>query len=184
MFWLGLAIFFGAHVFTMQRGARAGLVARLGEKPYKGLYSLVALAGFVLIILGWPSASADALYVTPYWLRHVAFLLVPIGFVLLAAAYVPSGRIAAAAKHPMLAAVKIWAFAHLLVNGEVRSVALFGAFLAYAVVDRIAVKRRGEPTPPPGPVRNDLIAVGVGVAASAATFLWFHPAVLGVPLIG
>ncbi len=105
-----------------------------------------------------------------------------IAFVLLAAAQLPKGKIAAATKHPMLAGVKIWAFAHLLVNGEVRSVILFGSFLAYAVIDRIAVNKRGEQTPAAGPVRNDVMAIIVGVALYAAVFLYLHRWIAGVPL--
>lgn len=183
LFILGLIIFFGTHLFTAAaRGQREALVNRLGAGPYKGLYSLVSIAGFALIVIGWPKADATVIYVSPYWLVHVVYLLMLIALTLLAAAYLPKGRIARAAKHPMLAAVKIWAFAHLLVNGEVRSLLLFGAFLAYAVFDRIALKRRGEPVPASGPVMNDAIAVGVGAAAWAAIFFWLHPYIAGAPI--
>lgn len=183
LFLLGLVIFFGAHLFTaIARGARARLVAKLGEGPYKGLYSLVSLAGFVLIIIGWRTADASVLYATPAWTRHIVYLLVLLAFILLAAAYLPAGKIAAAAKHPMLAGVKLWAFSHLLVNGEVRSVILFGAFLAYAVIDRIAVKKRGEKGRAAGPVRNDAIAVAIGVAGFAAVAFYGHRYIAGVAL--
>lgn len=182
LFILGLIIFFATHVFTAAaRGPRAALIARLGAMPYRGLYSLVSIAGFALIVIGWRSADASVLYATPYWTVHIVYLLMLISLILLAAAYLPKGKIAAAAKHPMLAGVKVWAFAHLLVNGEVRSVLLFGAFLAYAVFDRIAAKRRGAPVPASGPVANDAIAVAVGAAAWAAIFLWLHPYIAGVP---
>jgi uncharacterized membrane protein len=102
--------------------------------------------------------------------------------ILLAAAYLPKGKIAAAVKHPMLAGVKAWALAHLLVNGDVRSVLLFGSFLAYGVIDRIMVKRRGASTPAPGPVRNDLIAVVAGVAVWAAIYFHLHRYIAGVAL--
>ncbi|PQA86837.1 NnrU family protein [Hyphococcus luteus] len=183
LFLVGLIIFFGAHLFTgLARGARGALVAKLGEMPYKGLYSLVSLAGFVLIIIGWKTADASVLYVTPAWTRHITYLLVLIAFILLAAAYLPAGKIAAAAKHPMLAGVKLWAFAHLLVNGEVRSVILFGAFLAYGVIDRIAVKKRGETGRAAGPVMNDGLAVVVGAGAYAAIAFWAHKYIAGVAL--
>ena len=127
IFILGLIIFFGAHFFTaLMRPQRDALIAKLGAMPFRGLYSLVSLAGFVLIILGWPNADATVLYSPPYFLRHVTFALMAISIILLVAAYAPAGRIAAAVKHPMLAGVKVWAFAHLLSNGEVRSVLLFG----------------------------------------------------------
>lgn len=183
VFILGLLIFFGAHLFTaFARGARASLIAKLGEGPYKGLYSLVSLAGFVLIIIGWRTADAGLLYVAPGWARHITYALVLIAFILLAAAYLPAGRIAAAAKHPMLAGVKIWALAHLLVNGEIRSVILFGAFLAYAAIDRIAVKKRGETGRAAGPVSNDIIALAIGAVAFAAVAFWGHRYIAGVAL--
>ncbi len=183
LFLLGLAIFFATHFFTaFARGPREGLIAKLGENGYKGLYSIVSLAGFALIVIGWRTADPSVLYVPPAWTRHIAYLLMLFSFVLLTAAYAPAGRIAAAAKHPMLAGVKIWAFAHLLVNGEVRSVILFGSFLAYAVIDRIAAKRRGAATRAAGPVLNDVIAVVVGLAGYAAIFLYGHQYIAGVAL--
>jgi uncharacterized membrane protein len=183
LFLLGLVIFFGAHLFTaFARDARAGLVVKLGEGPYKGLYSLVSLVGFVLIIMGWGGADASVLYAAPEWMRHIVYVLVLFAFVLLAAAYLPAGKIAAVTQHPMLAGVKLWAFAHLLVNGEVRSVILFGAFLAYAVVDRIALKRRGAPVRAAGPARNDLIAVIAGAAFYAFVALFAHRYIAGVAL--
>lgn len=184
LFILGLIIFFGAHSFTaFARNARAGLIAKLGAGPYKGLYSLVSILGFALIIVGWRHADASALYAPPPFLRHVAYLLMPVALVLIVAAYAPAGRIAHAVKHPMLAAVKVWAFAHLLVNGEVRSVLLFGGFLIFAVADRIAVKRRNAPVRDAGPWRNDAIAVLAGAAAFAAVFLYLHRYIAGVALI-
>ena len=183
LFILGLIVFFGAHLFTaLARGARKGLVERLGAGPYKGLYSLVSLGGFAMIVLGWPRADATVLYVSPYWLVHVAYALMLAALVLLAAAYLPKGRIAAAARHPMLAGVKIWALAHLLVNGDVRSLILFGSFLAYAALDRIMVKKRGEPTPKAGPVANDVVALAAGAGAWAAIYFFLHPYIAGVSL--
>ena len=183
MFILGLIVFFATHLATaFARGAREGLVKRLGAGPYKGLYSLVSAIGLGLIVYGWGGADASVLYAPPAWLRHVTHLLTLIALVLLAAAYLPKGKIAAAVKHPMLASVKIWAFAHLLANGETRSVILFGAFLVYAVLDRIAVNLRGAPAPAAGPARNDLYAVLVGAGAWAAIYFVLHPYIAGVSL--
>lgn len=183
MFIAGLIVFFGAHLFTaLARRARGKLVARLGAGPYKGLYSLVSLAGFAMIVWGWRTADANVLYAAPEWVKYATQLLVLIALILLASAYLPKGAIAAAAKHPMLASVKLWAFGHLLVNGEVRSILLFGAFLAYAVIDRIAVKRRGEQTPESGPLRNDALAVALGLGAWVAIYFWLHPYIAGVAL--
>ncbi|WDI31283.1 NnrU family protein [Hyphococcus flavus] len=183
LFILGLIIFFGAHFFSaLARGPRGAMISKIGEGPYKGLYSLISLAGFVLIIFGWRGADASVLYSTPLWMRHVTYLLVLVAFILLAAAYLPAGKIANAVKHPMLAGVKVWAFAHLLVNGEVRSVMLFGAFLAFAVIDRIAVKRREAPVRAAGPVMNDVIAIAVGGVAYVAVALYLHRYIAGIAL--
>ncbi len=184
LFILGLIIFFGAHALpTAARGVRDGLIGRLGEGSYKGLFSLVALAGFALIIIGWRGADASLLYSPPPYLRHIAYLLMAIAMILIVAAYAPAGRIAHAVKHPMLAAVKVWAFAHLLTNGEVRSVLLFGAFLVYAVIDRIAVKRRGAPVPAAGPWSADIAVILIGAAVFAAIFFYLHRYIAGVALI-
>ncbi|MEO1014792.1 MAG: NnrU family protein [Pseudomonadota bacterium] len=183
LFFLGIALFFGAHgAMAVARPLRARLIERLGENGYRGAYSLVSLAGIVLLVMGWASAPATSLFYPPYWLRHVAYLFTLLGFIALASAYLPAGRIKAALKHPMLVGVKFWALAHLLVNGEIRSLALFGAFLAFGVIDRIAVKRRGEPTPAAGPPVNDAIAVGLGVLGWGAVYFFLHPLIAGVPL--
>ncbi len=183
LFILGLAIFFAAHFWTtLARKGRENLIAKLGGGPYRGLYSLVSIAGFALIVIGWPNADATVLYTTPAWMRYVAQLLMLLALIVLASAYLPKGKIAAAAKHPMLVSVKLWALAHLLVNGDVRSLILFGSFLAYAAIDRVAVKRRGEPTPVAGPARNDAIAVAVGLAAWIAIYLVLHQYIGGVSL--
>lgn len=188
LFVLGLIVFFLPHLYTaFARDARAAMVGRLGEGPYKGLYSLVSLAGLALLVYGWgPAGDAfpTPIYVTNFALVHVVYLLMFVALVLLVAAYLPAGRIAAGVKHPMLAGVKTWAFAHLLVNGDVRSLLLFGSFLAYGVVDRIAVKRRGAPTREAGPWTNDLAAVAVGVVAWVAIVLFLHPHIAGVPVPG
>jgi len=183
LFILGLIIFFGAHLgMAAARDFRGSLIKSLGAMPYKGLYALVSLVGFVLIVKGWKTADTSILYTTPDFMRHVTYSLVLLGFILLAAAYLPAGKIAAAAKHPMLAGVKFWALGHLLVNGDVRSVLLFGSFLAFGVIDRILVKKRGETGRAAGPVTNDIIAVVVGVAAWAGVAFYGHKYITGVAL--
>ena len=183
LFVLGLAVFFSGHLWTaLAREQRAALIKKVGAGPFKGMYSLVALAGFAMIVIGWRGADASAVYSPPAYLRHVTYLLVLIAFICLASAYLPKGKIAAAVKHPMLAGVKLWAFGHLLSNGEVRSILLFGSFLAFAVIDRIVVKRRNEPTPTAGPFANDLIAIAVGAGAWAAVYFFLHRYIAGVPL--
>ena len=174
LFFIGLVIFLGSHLFTgLLRGPREQLVGRVGAGPYKGMFAIIALIGLLLIVVGWGDANRTVIYSTPDWMRHLVYLLMLVSLILLAASSLPAGRLAAMVKHPMLAGLKVWAFAHLLVNGDVRSIALFGGFLAFGVIDRIAVKKRGAPTPSPGPILNDAIAVGVGIAAWIAIFLFF-----------
>jgi uncharacterized membrane protein len=185
---LGLVIFLGVHsVSIVAPGWRDSMQAKLGEFGWKGLYSVLAIVGFVLIIEGYAAARHEPvlLYQPPLWLRHVsALLLLPV-FPLLLATYLP-GRIKAAAKHPMLVATKLWAFAHLLANGMLADVVLFGAFLAWAVVDRISVNRR--PARPlrtaPASSANDVLAVVLGLAIYAAFTLWLHAKLIGVPPFG
>ncbi len=183
---LGLVIFFGAHLFSAFRSRETGkdIRVKMGAGPYMGLYSLVSLAGFVLIVWGYGAARpAPILYVPPPGLAHLNLALMLPAMVLLVASQLPAGRIAKAVKHPMLLAVKIWAFGHLLANGELNSVVLFGSFLAYGVIDRIAVKRRGDNGPGPDKVlsgTSDLIALGAGIALYVVILLWLHPVLFGV----
>ena len=181
----GLVLFLGVHsIAIVSPSFRARAIQRVGEGAWKGLYALISLAGFVLICYGFGLArqAPVVLYSPPTWLRHLALLVMLPVFPLLIAAYLP-GRIKTAAKHPMLAAVKFWAFAHLLANGSLADVLLFGGFLAWAVVDRISVKRRATPqvlrTAPPGPW-NDAIAVVLGLAVYALLIGWAHVRLFGV----
>lgn len=182
-FWAGLAIFFGSHFFgAVFRETRAALIMRTGEGAYKAIYSLVSLIGLILIVRGWPDASTAVIYTPPLWLQPLTYLLTAAGFILLWAAYLPAGRIKVAAQHPMLAGVKLWAFAHLMANGDVRSVALFGGFLAFAVIDRVLVKRRGERGPTAGRPLWDGVAIIGGLGGTALTVFHLHPYLAGVPL--
>jgi uncharacterized membrane protein len=190
---IGLAIFLGVHAFTMARERRAALIGRLGgEGPYKGLYSLVAAVGLVLIVWGYGRYRAGGmmpLYEPPTGMRHVAMLLMLPVFPLLAATYLP-GLIKAKTKHPMLTAVKFWALAHLLANGDAGSVVLFGSFLAWAVAARISAKRRegvltkvSAAFSGSGWTRNDTIAMVVGLIAYVVFLFWLHPLLIGVPAL-
>jgi uncharacterized membrane protein len=185
---LGLVLFFGVHSVSIVNDPwRDRMAARLGERGWQGAYALVAAVGLVLIVWGYGLARQHpvVLYTPPAWLHIVAMTLLVPAFPLLLAAYLP-GRIQAAAKHPMLAATKLWAAAHLLANGTLADVLLFGAFLVWAVLDRISMKRRTQrPVPgiPPSPA-NDLVAVAGGLALYAAFVLWLHGWLIGVPLIG
>lgn len=186
---LGLVIFFGAHLFTTFRSREPGkdIKAKLGYGPYMGLYSLVSIAGFVLICWGFDATrDAGSLYMAPSWGRHVNLALMLPSLILLVASQLPTGAIKKAVKHPMLVAVKLWAFGHLLANGELNSVILFGSFLAYAVIDRIAVKKRGDNGPARDAavsVMSDVGAVVIGGGLYVAILMWLHPILFGVAVI-
>lgn len=194
MTWLivGLVLFLGVHsVSIVAPAARDRWALSVGENGWKGLYSVVSLAGLVLIVIGYGAAreAPVLLYTPPAGLRHLAALLMLPVFILLFAAYLP-GRIQRAAKHPMLAAVKFWALAHLLANGSLADVLLFGGFLAWAVADRISVKRRaaaGMRVGPPSKLSGadrDLWAVVGGLLAYGVFAGWAHGALIGVRPFG
>ena len=184
---LGLIVFFGVHSVSIAApGWRGATITRLGEGPWKAIYSVAAGIGLALLIVGYGMARREpvVLYTPPPALRHLALVVMLPVFPLLFAAYLP-GRLSRLAKHPMLLATKLWASAHLLANGNLGDVLLFGAFLAWAVADRISVKRRrpdeahAVPGAPPGPM-NDAIAVAGGLAVYAVTVLWAHRWAFGV----
>ncbi len=185
----GLVLLLGAHVLTAHREARARLVASLGEGSYKILYSVVSLAGLALIVWGFAryrAAGLQPVWTPPIFLKHINAALMLPAVVLVVAAYI-RGNIYARLKHPMLAGVKLWAFGHLLANGDLGGIILFGSFLGWAVYDRISLKHRADPGAPPIPVggiANDLIAVVVGFVAYLALAFAFHPVVIGIPVMG
>jgi uncharacterized membrane protein len=183
----GLVVFLGMHsiaIFAPEMRARAR--DGMGEGTWKVGYAAVSLIGFVLIVYGFGLArqSPVVLYTPPHWMRHVTFLFMLPVFPLILAAYLP-GRIKAATKHPMLAAVKFWAFGHLLANGTLADVLLFGGFLAWAIMDRISLKRRPQTmrTAPPGRF-NDAIAVVLGLALYVLFIGWAHVRLFGVSPLG
>jgi uncharacterized membrane protein len=180
----GLVLFLGVHSLSIVAPAWRDAQVRLrGEKAWKGLYSVVALVGFVLLIVGYGQArqAPVVVYVPPTGLRHLAWLLMLPVFVLLFASNLP-GRIKTLTRHPMLLATKLWAVAHLLANGMLADLLLFGGFLAWAVIDRISMKRRTQratPGLPPGRW-NDLIAVVGGLAVYALFIGGLHTWLIGV----
>jgi uncharacterized membrane protein len=185
LFIAGLVIFLGIHSVGIVAPAwREAQIAQRGEKAWKGLYTVISLVGFALLIYGYGLArqAPVLLYTPPTALRHIALLLMVPVFPLLFAAYLP-GRIKSAAQHPMLLAVKIWATAHLLANGSLADVLLFGSFLVWAVADRIAAKRRPVPRVVPGAppsAYNDAIALVGGLALYAAFLMGVHLWLIGV----
>ncbi len=187
VFGAGLALFFGVHVYSLARSREPGrgLPGKMGGGAYRGLYSLVALAGLGLLIWGYVlyRGEAPTIWFPPAWTRHVALALMLPALILLVAAYVPAGWIASKAKHPMLLAVKIWATAHLIANGDLASIILFGSFLAYAVAGRIVAKRRGDVGRAGRMGPGDAIAVVAGTGVYVAIAFWLHPILFGVAVV-
>ena len=181
---LGLVVFFGLHSISIIAPAwRDAMATRMGEQPWKGIYSVLSIGGFVLMVWGYGLARQHPVqvYVPPGWLRHVTALLMLPVFPLLLAPYFP-GRIKTAMKHPMLAATKFWALAHLLANGALNDILLFGAFLAWAVADRISLKKRTQraiPGAPPSKA-NDVIVIVAGLALYVVFAMWLHIRWIGV----
>jgi uncharacterized membrane protein len=187
---IGLVVFLGSHTLVTLRPQRTSLIARLGERPYKGLFALVSLVGILLIGYGFGLYRAGGyinIWMPPRWTRHVTELLVWPAMIAIVAAYVPS-EIKRVLKHPMLVGVKLWAVAHLISNGDLGSIILFGSILAWAVYDRISLKRRTDAPVPVvatgGGYRNDFIVVVVGTLVYFVLGFWFHPWVIGVPVFG
>lgn len=186
---VGLAVFIGAHVFVTRRAQRAKLVVRLGEGPYKGLFSLVSFIGLAILVYGFAEYRAEGpipVWNPPTWTRHVTVALVWPAIICATAAYI-RGDIYRKLKHPLLVGVKLWAVAHLISNGDLGGIILFGSILAWAVFDRITLKRRSDPGAPPIPSGgrlNDVIAVVVGTVLYLVLGFWFHPYVLGLTVFG
>jgi uncharacterized membrane protein len=181
----GLILFIGEHSISIVNDEwRNRMAARFGQWTWKGFYALVAIAGFVLMVRGYGLARMDptVLYVPPQWLHPFSMvLLIPV-FPLLFAAYLP-GRIKAVARHPMLVATMLWAAAHLLLNGTLADVLLFGAFLIWAAADRLSLLSRTPRAIPGAPSSryNDAIAVVLGLALHAAFILGLHEWLIGIP---
>src|SRR4029077_1077482 len=184
---LGLVLFLGVHTLTMQRDLRANLIGSVCECCYKIGYALVSFAGLALIVWGFAHYRAAGMWnvwTPPTLLKHITVALMLPAVILVVASYI-RGRIYATLKHPMLSGIKLWAAAHLLANGDLGSIILFGSFLAWAVFYHISPKPRRDARAPPIPVggpTNDLIAIAVGIIAYVALAFVFHPVVIGVPV--
>jgi uncharacterized membrane protein len=185
---IGLAVFLGSHLFVIRRDNRAAVIAWIGLFAYRALFAVVAIAGLALIVWGFGQYRAHdwiQVWSPPAFMRHITIGLMLIAVILFVSVVVPS-HIKTKAKHPVLAATKIWAFAHLLSNGDLGSILLFGSFLAWAVYARIAAKRRGDggATAAPSGWTNDIIVVLLGIVIYLALGYAFHPILIGVPVFG
>ncbi|MEO0543380.1 MAG: NnrU family protein [Pseudomonadota bacterium] len=187
MIWLilGLALFLGIHTAQMYFGTqRAAFIESRGEGAWKTLYSIVSFVGLILLVWGYGQARVSDwnlfFYATPNWAAHLSIPLMWVALVLLVASQIPAGRIKAMVKHPMILGVKIWAFSHLLSNGDLASYLLFGSFLVWAILNRISVKRRGDPVFDNVSVRNDVIAGIAGSGLFVILYVWAHLYLFGV----
>ena len=185
---LGLIVLLGAHIFVTFRDARASVIARLGLNGYRALFALVSLIGLALIVYGFGQYHAHGwlqVWSPPAFMRHITVGLMLFAVIFMTAVFIPS-HIKARLKHPMLASVKTWALAHLLSNGDLGSILLFGGFLAWGVYARIAAKRRGDLGTASAPAgwTNDIIVVVLAIVIYLALGYVFHPVVIGVPVFG
>jgi len=183
---VGLAVFHASHLFVTKRAARAAAIERFGTRGYRIAFSILSLAGLALIVWGFAEYRATGwidVWHPPIFMRHIAATLMLFATIFFVATYIPS-HIRTRLKHPMLAAIKAWALAHLVANGDLGSILLFGSFLAWGVMARIAAKKRGDngAAAAPSGYLNDVIVVVVGLALYAALAFYFHPYVVGVPV--
>ena len=183
---LGLVVFIASHLFVTVRDKRAAAIASLGKPLYHTLFGIASLIGLALIV--WGFAEYRATQWTPIWtppafMHHITIGLMLIASILIAAYLIPS-HIKARARHPLIAAVKVWAFAHLLSNGDLGSMIMFGSLLAWAVYARITAKSRTDVARPVAPRgwKNDVAVLIAGIAIFLALGYWFHPYVVGVPV--
>jgi uncharacterized membrane protein len=186
----GLVVFLGLHSVRIVAGDwRAKQIARIGEGPWKGIYSVLSIAGFVLLVWGFGEARQHPLllYVPPLWLRHANALFTLVALVLVFAAYIPFNHIKAKIGHPMFAGIKVWALGHLLATGMLHDIVLFGAFLIWAIAGFTMSRRRDRlagVTYPEGTALGDIVAVALGVGAWAAFAFYLHARWIGVAPFG
>ena len=187
---VGLILFLGIHSTRIfADGWRSGTIARIGPLPWKGLYSVISLVGFVVLIWGFRAARQDTLvlWTSPAWMKHVTALLMVFAFILLVSAYIPRNSIKARLHHPMVLGVMLWAVAHLLTIGVASDLVLFGAFLLWAVLSFRAARqhdRENHTVYPPGNVIGTSVAVAVGLLAWSVFALLLHGPLIGVRPLG
>lgn len=185
MIWLiaGIVLFLGVHSIRVFAPVfRDRMIAERGENAWKGVYSLVAIVGLVLLIWGYGQARPEAafFYEPPVFVKHIVTVLMLLAMILLVSAYAPAGHIKKRVKHPMITAVKVWALAHILANGDAATLLLAITFLAWAVIVRISEKRRGDPVFGPVSIVGDVIAVVVGTALTVWFIMQLHAFLFGV----
>ncbi len=182
----GMVVFFGTHLFSaFRKRGPDDIKARMGG-AYMGLYSLISIVGFAAMIWGYATAKPwMAVWAPPLWTRHIPISLMPFSAVLMAAAYAPTGYIKKVVKHPMLVSVKLWAVVHLAANGDLASIILFGGFLLFAGIDRIALAMRGDKGPADAKpsLVGDMLAISIGLGVYVVIVFWLHVFIAGVPVI-
>jgi len=190
MLFLGLVLFLGSHSLRILADSwRGRQVARLGEKPWKGIISLISIVGFVVLVWGFGQARQQPvlLYVPPLWLRHANSLFTLLALILVMAAYVPRNHLKAKLGHPMYAGTGVWALGHLLAAGMLHDVVLFGAFLLWAIAGFSGARRRDRSAGvsyPAGTLLGDVLAIGIGVGGWAVFALWLHAKWIGMAPFG
>lgn len=187
---LGLAVFLGVHsVRIAADGWRSQTITKVGERRWKGIYAIASLVGFALVVWGYGLARQSPVMIwnPPVWTRHLAALLVLLSFILIAAAYVPRNHFKAAAGHPMYLGTKVWALGHLLANGTLADVLLFGSFLVWAIFGFTTARardRRNAVTYPAGTLAGTSKAVAGGVLVWVLFSFWLHGPLIGVKPLG
>jgi uncharacterized membrane protein len=187
---LGLIIFLGVHsIRIVADGWRTAQIQRLGEGPWKGIYSIVSVAGFVLIVWGFGLARGQSapLWSAPLVMHEVATALILLAFILFVAAYVPRNEIKARLHHPMVLSVLVWAVAHLLATGKPADIVLFGGFFVWTVASLIAARRRDRAAGtqyPAGTLAGTLVTVAAGAGAWAVFAFWLHRMLIGISPLG
>jgi uncharacterized membrane protein len=187
---VGLILFLGIHSTRIFADDwRGGMIARMGPLPWKGLYSVLSIVGFIVLVWGFRMARQETLvlWTSPSWMKHVTALLMVFAFILFVSAYVPRNSFKARLHHPMMLSVKVWALAHLLAVGALASVILFGAFLAWAALGFRAARQRDRANNvvyPPGNAIGTSIAVAAGLVAWSVFALLLHGPLIGVRPLG
>lgn len=184
----GLVLFIGIHLVRIATPRLRNLgIEKLGDNGWKILYTVVSIAGIYLMGRGYGACRAEGspiIYEAPFWMSHLSIMLMAFAFIFVVAGNLPvTGHIKAKLKHPMLIGIKTWAVAHLLINGDLASIILFGSLLAWAIISVIAIKKRGRTPPVATSAKPDLIATVVGIVIWLVFAMWVHTWLIGVPAI-